>query len=278
MSNLWAFIRNFSASKFYESAQIGSLNGGAPFTIGAIFAVVPAPSSGSIFSNRGVNTGFSLGTVTGVGVVQAANGTAVQITGPINNTTGAALPDATDLATAEALVNAYKSSALNDIVVADTRGTNSPKTAELVHVALTVPPSGSQVLYVNGQVVHTLAVALASSNANVTIGNDPTHATANANLWLSGAFYHNSAYTQADIAAMFAASSTAKDLIGPSRLSATVDPLYMWSVKRGNFDARASWVSDGSAATPITMVRNGTWTPTGAAGDLIAADLSWMQV
>jgi hypothetical protein len=275
---LWSLIRNFSNTKFYECAQIGALTGAAPFTVGAIFASTPAPISGSIFSNRGSNVGFGLGLVTATGLISVANGTVIQNTGPINDTTGAVLAAASSTGTSQDLANAFASSEENGAASAGFRGSNSPKSSQLAFVALTVPATGSQTLYVNGHVVHNLAVGLATSSANVTIGNDPTHISASASLGLVGVFYHNAVYTAAEMATMFAACAQAKDLVGPSGLRTATDPLYMWSVKRGNFDARASWVSDGSAATPIAMSRNGTWTASGAGSDVIAADMPWMQL
>lgn len=280
---LWSFIRNFTAGKYYDAAQIGAMNGAAPFSIGAIFATTLNPATTTsqyVFGNSAVvNTGFGIGTnvVTG-GVVSAYNGTKQQSTGPILNSTGALLATATDDTSTQLIADAFYSSEVALQTVGTTRGSASPKSSQLVFVGLTVPASGSQVFYVNGQAINSLAVGLATAVNNVGIGVSSAHTLPCDQTWIAGCFYHNAVYTPQEMAAMFAACSQAKDIVGPSRIISATDPAYMWSVKRGNFDARASWISDGSAATPITMVRTGSWTPTGIGGDLLAADMQFSQV
>lgn len=277
---LWSFIRNFSATKFYEAAQQGSLTGAAPFTFGAIFATeAGAPSTvQTIMANSAaLNTGFSL--VVNLNTMSTWNGTAQQTTGPIVAATGAPLPGATDLPTSEDLANAFLSSEYQGSTHGNNRGSNSPKSAQLVMAALSVTAAGNQAFYVNGHQTSAIAVGLATAVNPVAIGVNSGHLLPADQLWLAGCFYHSgTVYTAAEIAAMFAACSQAKDLVGPSRVVSAVDPTYMWSVKRGNFDLRANWVSDGSAATPITMVRSGLWVPAGIAGDLLAADVPWMSL
>jgi hypothetical protein len=276
-ANLWSFIRNFSVTKFYEAAQQGSLTGAAPFTFGAIFAFeASAPSTvQTIFGNSAlVNTGFSVGASI---ALAAWNGTKVQGTGPIVAATGGSLPPATDLTTTEAVANAFYSAEVMGSTIGTSRGSQSGKTCQLVHVALSVPASGNQAFYVNGHQIGAIAVGLATAVNPIAIGVNSGHLQPADQLWLAGCFYHNAAYTQAQMALMYAACARARDVVGPSSFSSVADPTYMWSVKRSNFDCRASWVSDGSAATPITMVRSGVWTPTGVDGDLLAADLPWMS-
>jgi hypothetical protein len=282
---LWSFIRNFSNTKFYDAAQQGSMNGAAPFTIGAIFATVETGDGGSTGGALFQNTN-AVG-VTGFGLHadgDAANGTVDNGSpGPNTSATGVVLPTATDLTSAENLANAAASALTASITWGTSRGSNRPRSVQLVHLTLTVPAAGDQIVYINGHVVQARAVGLATNPANVTIGNRPDHAFPTA-AWLAGVYYKaGTVYTSAEIAAMHAACAQAKDLVGPSRYrTASVDPSYMWSVKRGNFDLRANWASDGSAATPITMVRSGAWNPVTVPGsidgDVFAADVPWMQI
>jgi hypothetical protein len=162
-------------------------------------------------------------------------------------------------------------------VVAGVRGSAGPRSVVLIHVACVVPAAGNQLFFVNGHLVHAKAVGLATNAAKVTIGTNPAHNVSASTSWIAGCFYHNAAYTADQMASMFAACAQAKDIVGGIYSSAPT-PAYMWSVKRGNFDLRANWVSDGSAATPITMVQSGLWTPNGIDGDLLAADVPWMNL
>jgi hypothetical protein len=282
VAQLWSFLRNFSASKYYDAVQQGAMNGAAPFSFGAIFATIASPPSAgqAIFANAAtVNTGFALNVGPGTGNVTMWNGTIAHNTGPIVASTGAALAPATDLTTSEALANAFFSNENANQTIGTSRGLNSPHSVQLVFAVLTVPATGNQSFYINGHLNNIHAVNLATAVNPVVIGAfSPGHTSPADETWLAGCFYHDAVYSATDVAAMFQASAAAKDLVGPGRYGTALDPKYMWSVKRANFDARANWISDGSALTPITMVQHGIWTTSGATSDVFGgADLPWMQ-
>lgn len=279
---LWSFLRGFSTLKFYEAAQQGGLNGVAPFTFGAIFATTQNPplAGQAIFGNSVIiGTGFGITQAPATGIITAFNGTVAQPTGPVVAATAAPLPPATDLTSSENLANAFYSEELAGSTVGTSRSSESPHSVQLVIVHVVVGGS-NQIFYVNGHQISSIARGLATSGDPVVIGaGSPGHTIPFEQGWLAGAFYHNDSMAQADILAMTAACFQAKDLVGPSRLVSATDPAYMWSVKRGNFDARANWVSDGSAATPITMVRNGSWNAAiGTLSNVIAADVPLSQI
>ncbi len=284
---MFALLRNFSTTKFYEAAQAGALTGAAPFTAGVLFRtglVIPANTE-YLFGNapEAATTGLSFRQLITTGQFQAQQGTTIQNSGPVD-TAQAVMADATADASAQALANSYKSTALGSqpVTTDDVRTFDTPKPSHMVFAVMVVD-GANQLLYINGQLVKSLgrSTTLSAEAFRIGLAPDATNMPC-VTTDIAGCFYHSAALTTPNVAFLQAAAVAAQDV--PTTLSGfgvpsspTLD--YVWSVKTGNPDCRASWVSRGGATTPITMTRNGTWVPANtsvAQADVYAADYPWL--
>ncbi len=327
--NKWAFLRNWTAAKFYNAAQSGVLDGAGNRSFGAVFALDDNVSAdNTIFGNgifttsgdairmEGADTTLRVGSgvteafATGTGIANAAAVTEAALVdlaetdavSPANamytqadQTTIADLVNeikthwntgdpnslldlVNELRTlwnvSDDLFNAFKAQLLNGIISTQA-GALSPRPMKLIHVACTVDDGTAMSVFVNGRLTFLDAVGSTVVNALAyhigvsTVPGDPAIESL-----IAGAWYHSALLPEADIQNIFLATAAAKQIRGPSDLSASGNLDYIWDVKTGNPDARANWASRG-AQTPINMVRNGTWAPTGVAGDCLALDLDF---
>lgn len=280
----FSLLRAFSGTKFYEAAQAGSLSGAVPFSMGAL--VVPHIVGGFptqyVFGNApgAGNSGCSIRQLTTTGQWQTQQGTTVQDSGTL-------AADATNDATSQVLANQFKSDVSGNLPV--TTGpervwdTLRPNMAALI--VMTIDDT-NQNTYVNGQLVAVTARDVTTSVNPFRMGLAPDGGSTEANaVSIAGAFYHGAALNAGQVIILQAACMDAKDIIADLRgfggsPAGVLD--YVWSVKQGNFDCRANWASVGGAATPINMVRHGTWFPTGVGNsgfsDVYSADFPWSRV
>jgi len=286
----FSLLRAFSATKFYAAAQAGLLSGTAPFSIGAL--VVPHgvlyKADGSPMTLQWV---FGNADLAGAGSFIAQAQTAgfwFTTQGAVAQGSGTLLPDATDLPTAQALANQYKSDVNGNapVVTGPTPAVwDVPRPNLAMLIVMTVDDT-NQNTYVNGQLVATTARDTTTSVNPFRIGLDPAGDAASAadSVSIAGAFYHGAALANAQLTLLQAACMDAKDIVADMRgyggnTAGVLD--YVWSVKQTNFDCRANWASRGAQA-PINMVRNGTWFPTGVSNngfaDVYSADFSWARV
>jgi hypothetical protein len=281
----FSFLRNFSASKYYEAAQAGSLSGAVPFSAGVLFVCqgIALKRDGSamttqyLFGNapESDDAGLSFRQLATTGQFHAAQGTVVQNSGPVDSAQ-ALMADATGDATSQALANGYKSEELGSLPV--TTGTvrqyATPKPSHAV-LAIMVVDGTNQLLYINGQLVASTARNTTTSVNAFRFGLAPDAANMPAdNCLIAGGFYHSAALTDGNVADLQQVAASQKDVpAGTASLGGALNLDYVWSVKTGNFDARASWVSRGGAATPSTMTRHGSWS---ASDDVLSADCPWL--
>ncbi len=282
---MFAFLRNFSTTKFYSAAQSGVLTGTAPFTFGSLFSIQTVMDADSevggdpqtIFGNAVFGTsGFGHRQLAPAqsasgqpGCIEAAQGTVRQIFG-----TAEATADATYALNPEGdLINYFRANANGQAIGGTTSSAEAatPKPNQVVFM-ITKIDGTTQDTYINGQLTCSIA-RNTTTNANpVRIGLTAAGADAATNIDFAGCFYHSAALTELEIVLMTQAAMMAEDVVNPLSLdSGAVNPDHIWSVKRGNPDGRASWVSTGAAAEAITMARTGTF----AAQDLYAANRPW---
>lgn len=269
--NAWAFLRNFSATKYYQAAQSGVLTGSGVHSFGAVFMTNQFISAlQTIFGNAVFGTDGDGIRVDASGRLEGACGTLQQITG-----TALAAADATYALTPEGdAINAWRAS-VNENVVASEGGALSPRPMNLIHAAVTVNPAGNQRLYVNGRTVASATDALVASAAPYRIGVDAAAANPASAIYLAGCWYTNTELSDDDVFRVFAASANAKQIRGPNDLGGAADLAYIWDVKTGNFDARDSWASRG-AETPIAMVKQGA--TAFAVADRLSLDVGFQTV
>jgi len=267
----FALLRNFSTTKFYNAAQSGTLTGTAPFTFGALFSLRTVADFDSAVGIQTIFGNAVFGT-SGFGIRQLANGTLEMAQGTVQQLSGtaeAAADGTYGLDPEGDLINMFRGQQLGTVSAA---GWNTPKPGEMI-LAHVVIDGTNQDLFINTH--HRLQTTRnTTTNANpVRVGVNASAAEAGILIDVAGVFYDNVAWTEAQLRAHYEACISAKAMALPSNAGGALDPDYLWDVKSGNPDARASWTSRGTA-TAIDLVRNGTWT---AASDVVGADRPWYQ-
>jgi len=270
----FSLLQNFSASKYYEAAQAGSLTGAPSYSVGVLVAPLIQAALATqqyVFGNAPAagNAGLSFRQAATTAAFQASQGTVVQAS-------GTTLADATDDGSSQALANTFKSVVNGSSVVTTGPVQAFPNLkANAMALAIMVVDGTNQTLVINGAVVAVTARNATTSANPFRIGLSPDGTLPMDSLGFAGAFYHSAALTVPEILALQAAAAQQQDipvntLNSPWATPVTLD--YVWSTKISNPDARASWVSRGGAASPITMVRHGTWVP---GTDTLAVNYPW---
>ncbi len=289
---MWALLRDFSTTKYFEAAKAGLLDGQPPFTFGAIFALrnSNAADERTIFGDADVGVdGFNLGhgTINVGDQVIARSGTVVGVSGSDDNdATAVADADGTYAATPEAnLINRGKAYLDPLAAIGGNFVWPSPRAMQLLYVAVAVPAAGNMTVICNGKIVSQQAVGNVVNANPIRIGIDSTGALPFDDGLLAGCFYHSDDLFGSSIRTLaehWQECQRAQDLVNfGSYLSPAVTSIdYLWSVKRSRlWDGRTTWASDGAQAS-IDMVKQGA-TPLDVAGansDVLAADLDWMTV
>ena len=288
MASKFSLLRRFSASKFYEAAQAGQLSGAVPYSIGALLVPhgVTLKADGSAMTAQWIfGNAPGAGSAGGVIAQFPTTGNWITMQGTTQQFSGSAAADATNDATSQVLANQFKSDVNANVPVTTgpERVWDTLRPNMAAFVVMTIDGT-NQNTYVNGHLVASSARNVTTSANPFRIGLAPDGGTTYADsVSIAGAFYHSAALSIGQVAQLQAAAVEAKDIVADLRgygssVAGVLD--YGWSVKSGNFDCRANWASVGGQ-TPINMVRNGVWTPTGVAGgfsDVYAADFPWSRV
>ncbi len=288
---MWALLRNFSTTKYFEAAKAGVLDGIAPYAYGAIIALrTDAPADErAIFGDAAVGvSGFQLshGVVGNVAdQLGARAGTVLAVSGSdLNDGTAQADADATYALDPEGnFINREKSYLDPNVAVGADFSWPSPRMNQLIYLGVDVTAAGNMTVFCNGKIVSVQAVGNASNANPVRIGIDSTTALPFDNGMIAGCFYRSDAFADplASFTAHWQACKQAQDVVQTSVYDALlVNWDFVWSVKRSRlWDGRTTWASFGAQAS-VDMVKQGA-TPLDVAGsdaDVIAADMDWMTV
>lgn len=277
---MFSFIRNFSATKFYSAVQSGSLTGGQPHTIGALFSLQSVVDFDAAFANAMAIFGNAVFGTTGTGIrvtAPAATGGKIEVaSGTINLVFGTAelVADGTYGLDPEGdLINLSRANIRSEVIAGADGTAEFPnvKPNEMIFVVMVQGATNVDV-FVNGHHAAQVTAAPATNAAEFRIGIEGGGTTQFADgVDIAGVFYEGTAMTEANIRAMLEAAQQAEDIVDPTLMnSAALVPDYIWSVKRGNPTGLANWASTGTA-TAINMVRNGTWLD----ADFYAAKRPW---
>ncbi len=282
---MFAFVRGFveanGTSKFYSAAQTGVLTGTAPFTFGSLFSIQSIQdASGAIgtspqtifgnavfgtsgFGHRQTAPGATGGKLEAAqGIIQQVFGTSEAAPGPTYNPT----PEA-------ALLGQWRSHLRGELSPGGAATAEFPtvKPNQVVFL-ITVVDGSNQLTYVNGQLAASVVRSTVTNTNVVGLGARAGGSDAAEEIDIAGCFYHSTAMTELQVKSMVQAAMQAEDIVNPVNLdSGALNPDHIWSVKRGNPDGRANWFSSGAAATPIAMVRTGTFVD----NDFYGANRAW---
>ncbi len=287
---MWSFLRNMSTTKFFEAAKGGVFNGQAPFTFGAVFALVDEPLGPAFIFGDGDAGSNGFDVLVGSASRPFVSDGTLLLAGGSDLNDGSAVPDSDPTGgTFEAddadfcnRIKAYMDPNTNPGGAGGTTAAYAwpgIRAMQLVYVAMSIGGATS-FAFCNGKVVGLASSATVPNASGVRIGESVAGGAPSGTALIGGCFYHSSDLTYLQLQQHFQACKQAQDVANFGSYESNPQLDYIWSVKRSRlWDGRTTWASDG-AQSSIDMVKQGA-TPldiAGADADLLALNLDWMTV